>query len=84
MVPPVFFLVGDYVIVRLTQRRKHKLFSEWIVPNIISFTRSDLIFEVEDFLKTHVETVHAQRLILYPVMTEDEELRSKLKQKTLY
>lgn len=79
-VTPVNFAIGDYVMVRSTRGRQHKLSSRWVGPMRIVEARSDLVYEVENLTRTRNETVHAQRMLHYPAANAEDDVTEELKE----
>lgn len=59
--------IGDYEIIRPNKAWKHKIGSAWIGHMPIVDTTSEMVFVVEDVLRTEKLMVHAQNLISYSV-----------------
>lgn len=59
------FHVGEYVMIRSTTRRKHKLCSVWTRPHRIVNTKSESVFMVEDLKQQRREVIHCQPMIPY-------------------
>lgn len=59
--------IGDYVIMHPANAQHRELNTGWIGPVRIVEAKSDLLFVVEDLHKSKYFTVHAQRLIPYPI-----------------
>ena len=73
------FSVGDFVLVRITHGREHKLSFRWKGPRRITRAIGDTVYEVENLLSGQLETVHASRMILYRDDLNGKELSESLK-----
>jgi len=73
------FRVGDFVLVRRSTKKGHKLKFQWIGPRRVTAVKSALVFEVEDLLNTHKrDVVHSRRLILYRSDMDGKEVDPNL------
>lgn len=77
-IQPVNITIGDYVMARTHVKREHKLQCKWGGPWLVKEAKSNLVFVMEDLLSAKQQTLHAQRIMLYPVtrglLTAFEEL----------
>lgn len=64
------FTVGDFVLVRRTRKKGHKMSFRWMGPRRITRIISELVYEVENLITHAVEQVHAVRLNIYGAKEE--------------
>lgn len=81
---PLNIYVGDFVMVRVSTKRGHKLETKWKGPMRVVETKSSLLFVVEDINSSHRITAHAQRLVPYPITPTTEQTSKELKQQATY
>lgn len=77
-VTPITLHIDDYVMVRTDVQRKHKVQSIWRGPMRVIESKSDLVFKVEDIINAEQHTVHAQRIVSYPVTQQGAEASNEL------
>lgn len=77
-VTPLNIAVGDYVMIRAHARKEHKLQTKWRGPMLVKETKSPLLFVVEDITNAQHLTVHAQRMVPYPVTKGNERASEEL------
>ena len=77
-VVPANFHLGDMVLVRRAQRKRHKLRFVWRGPRRIVKILSQWVYEVEYLLERKKETVHGRRLMWYRADREDLEISPAL------
>lgn len=56
-------------MVRISGKRGHKLQTKWKGPLRVIETKLPLLFVIEVINRSHQITAHAQRLVLYPVLS---------------
>ena len=77
-VPPVNLTVGDFVLVRRSVMKGHKLKIMWMGPRRIVRVVSPLVYDVENILNATRETVHSKRLLLYRADMDGVEIDQRL------
>lgn len=71
-------------MIRPNKARKLELGSARIGPMRVVDTNTEMVFVVRDLLRTEKPTVHAQKLMLYPVGRSDEEPPNELTEQAEY
>lgn len=83
-VTPLNINIGDYVMIRTHAHRNHKLESKWRGPMLVVEAKSTLVFVVKDINNGSQQTVHAQRMIPYPISRNATMISEELKQQATY
>lgn len=81
---PVNIVVGDHVMVRAHASRTHKLQTKSRGLMIVKEAKSSLMFVVEDVVSGELHTIHAQRMMLYPVTQRGSHASEELRQKAVH
>lgn len=76
--------LGGYVTVRTSAKPKDKLQSKWLGQMLVKQAKSNLVYLMEDIIDARKLTVHAQRMVPYPVTKAAEQLSEELKIQALH
>lgn len=76
--------VDDYVMIHTPAKPKHKLQSKRRGPMLVKRANSNLVYVVEDLIDAHHFTVHAQRVMPYPITKSAEQTSEELKHQVLH
>jgi hypothetical protein len=71
------FIVGDYVLVSISNKARQKLKIRWNGPRRIKQVLSDWVYEIEDLITKKLEKVHASRLKFFS--EKDLEINADIK-----
>ena len=78
------FAVGYFVLVRSLCKGGHKLRFKWQLakdlegPRRITRVVADLVYEIQNFFSERLETIHAQRLLLWRADMDRKEISPEL------
>lgn len=76
--------VEDHAMIRSHTRKEHKLQINWRGPMRVRKAKSALVFIAEDLVHAQQLTVHAQRMVSYPVTKPSDCASEELRQKAAH
>lgn len=71
-------------MVKTHAKLEHKLRSKWREPILVKEAKSDLVFDVKDFLNARQQTVHARRIVVYSIARETPTVSKELRLRAEY
>lgn len=77
LVPPNFSW-GDFVLVRSSQDKGHKLSFRWLGPKKITGVVSGMVYDVTSLMTNKTDRVHAARMMLYRAQVDGSTVSKEL------
>lgn len=75
---PINWILGDYVMIIGARRHYHKILLSWRGPIKIVRGIPSTVFEMGNLIQSKKQTVHAQRLLPYPMSHQTETYSDEL------